>query len=52
MPLFICTLQSNFHDSVSRVRLVKPENARAVEDVIIRNAQSGNIRGKYVNFAI
>ena len=33
---------------MSRIKLVKPEKARAVEDMILRAAQSGQLGGKVI----
>ncbi|KAJ3405185.1 hypothetical protein CcCBS67573_g04822 [Chytriomyces confervae] len=44
--MLIQLLDNSARERLARISIVKPEKARAVEDLLIRMAQSGQLRGK------
>ncbi|KAJ3130969.1 hypothetical protein HK100_007090 [Physocladia obscura] len=44
--MLVQLLDNGARERLSRISIVKPEKARAVEDLLIRMAQSGQLKGK------
>ncbi|KAI9175835.1 hypothetical protein H9P43_006199 [Blastocladiella emersonii ATCC 22665] len=44
--MLMSILDNEARERLSRIAIVKPSNARAVEDMVLRMAQTGQLRGK------
>ncbi|KNE72975.1 hypothetical protein AMAG_20649 [Allomyces macrogynus ATCC 38327] len=44
--MLMSVLDNDARERLARIAIVKPQNARAVEDMILRMAQTGQLRGK------
>ncbi|KNE68427.1 hypothetical protein AMAG_13081 [Allomyces macrogynus ATCC 38327] len=44
--MLMSVLDNDARERLARIAIVKPQNARAVEDMVLRMAQTGQLRGK------